>query len=127
MVLPAPMRLKGYRCFNYLKKAGRMFHGRSMTLRVAKAQPNLLISHHKNAKTDTFKCAVSISNKVSKKSVIRNRMRRLFHMHLSTKLNRTKMNPPVWALISLKPAASKADNKILLNECDRLLVDAGLF
>ena len=126
MVLPASMRLKGYRCFNHLKRSGRTFHGPSMVLRVVKAKPHLLKSHQHNTYSETCKCAVAISSKVNKKSVIRNKLRRIFHSHLTKRLCHSGPNLPYWALISLKPVASKAEHTKLLQECDRLLNEAGL-
>ena len=72
------------------------------------------------------RCAVSISNKVSKKAVIRNRVRRLFHEHLKLKLMDTKTAQDNWVLISLRPNALDKGAEILLKEVDKLLFKAGL-
>ncbi len=127
MVLPLSMRLKGYRCFYYLNKSGKKFHGPSMVLKVAKAKTKLLKPNHRKVATSYCQCAVAISTKVSKRAVIRNRMRRLFHNHLRVRLNKTTTNSCNWALLSLKPNSSKKEDKILLEECDRLFSNAGLF
>ena len=122
MVLPSQLRLKGYKSFNHLYKKGFRYHGASMILRVAVAKPNLLKRNSK--KLENFKCAVSISHKVSKKSVIRNKLRRIFHAHLTLKLKHLKSQS--WALLSLKPESSSKKTELLLKECDHLLSKAGL-
>ena len=104
MVLPKEMRLKGYKCFEFLYKEGKRFYGRSMVLRVAKRQPKLEPRNHKEILQHSIKCAISISNKISKKAVVRNSLRRLFHNHLTLRLsNTTQIQNGNWAFISLKP------------------------
>ena len=126
MVLPRSMRLKGHKCFNHLHKHGIRYQSSLMIIRVAKSKPTL----HKFKKsiyaTQSFRCAVAISNKVSKKAVVRNRLRRLFHNHLKQKLSILNNHSNNWALISLKPKSLAEDTTFLLNECDRLLHKAGL-
>ncbi len=126
MVLPKHMRLKGHRCFDFIYREGSRFYGPSMVLRVAKANPKL--KPNKVISTDRYsiKCAISISNKVSKKSVTRNKLRRLFHQHLSDRLSKINCDYEIWAFISLKPNCIKNQNIILLRECDKLLLKAGL-
>ncbi|WP_320674233.1 ribonuclease P protein component [Prochlorococcus sp. MIT 1341] len=126
MVLPLSMRLKGYRCFYHLNKTGKRFHGNSMVLRVVKAKPNLLKPDHRKVATSKCQLAVAISTKVSKRAVIRNRMRRLFHNHLRGKLTNPQDNSSHWALLSLKPNSLNEQEKKLLEECDRLFFAAGL-
>ena len=126
MVLPSSLRLRGYKCFDYLYKQGNRYYGSSMVIRVALAKPKLL----KKTKTintkdgNSTKCAISISHKVSKKAVIRNKLRRIFHEHLRLRLG--KSNSQNWALITLKPGSSIKNSKFLLKECDKLLSKAGL-
>ena len=126
MVLPKHMRLKGYRCFDYIYKEGSRFYGASMVLRVTKGNPKLLTKKIDSDSNIHIKCAISISNKVSKKAVIRNRLRRLFHQHLSLRLSKINLNQEVWAFISLNPSCMKKEPTKLLNECDKLLSKAGL-
>ena len=126
MVLPKHMRLKGHRCFDYIYKEGSRFYSSSMVLRVTKANTKLQYKKIKSETGSSIKCAISISNKVSKKSVTRNKLRRLFHHHLSSKLSTMKLEKEVWAFISLKPSCMKNSTSILLKECDNLLTKAGL-
>tara|TARA_B100000614_G_scaffold145778_1_gene129572 strand:- start:79 stop:465 length:387 start_codon:yes stop_codon:yes gene_type:complete len=126
MVLPKHMRLKGHRCFDFIYKEGARFYGPSMVLRVTKANTKLQAKRIKNNSEPFIKCAISVSNKVSKKSVIRNKLRRLFHHHLSYRLSNIIFVEEVWAFISLKPSCMKNSNSNLLKECDKLLTKAGI-
>ena len=126
MVLPKNMRLKGHKCFDFIYKKGSRFYSSSMVLRVTKANKKLRskgISFHSKP---SIKCAISISNKVSKESVTRNKLRRLFHHHLSSKLSNMYPERELWAFISLKPSCMKNSMSELLNECDKLLIKAGI-
>ena len=126
MVLPKHMRLKGHRCFDFIYKEGSRFYGPSMVLRVTKANKKLQVKEINLKVRPTIKCAISISNKVSKKSVTRNKLRRLFHHHLSCRLSNVSITNEVWAFISLKPSCIKNSNSKLLKECDKLFNKAGL-
>ncbi len=126
MVLPKHMRLKGHRCFDFIYKEGSRFYSSSMVLRVTKGNTKLLAKGIKTQLSPTIKCAISISNKVSKKSVTRNKLRRLFHQHLSFKLSNVKTDNEIWAFFSLKPTSMQHSNNNLLNECDKLLIKAGI-
>jgi ribonuclease P protein component len=77
-----------------------------------------------NGETAVCRCAVVISSKVSKRAVIRNRLRRLLHDHLREHFERSFQHSSTWVLISLKPGAEVKDAPVL-EECDRLLQQAG--
>ena len=126
MVLPQSMRIKGHKCFDHIHRNGKRFNGSLMTLKLANSKPSLLSKN--NFKTDikVFKCAITISNKVSKRAVKRNRLRRIFHDHLKIRLNSSRRNDGYWALISLKPHSCNEEISPLLIECDQLLKKAGL-
>ena len=126
MVLPKHMRLKGHRSFDFIYKEGSRCYGPSMILRVTNANTKLQVKAINSKIRPTIKCAISISNKVSKKSVTRNKLRRLFHHHLSEKLSNVSLNNEVWAFISLKPSCMKSSESKLLKECDKLLIKAGI-
>tara|TARA_Y100001968_G_scaffold55516_1_gene46727 strand:+ start:2097 stop:2483 length:387 start_codon:yes stop_codon:yes gene_type:complete len=126
MVLPKHMRLKGYKCFDFIYREGSRFYGSSMVLRITKSNPKLQSKKINSQITPSIKCAISISNKVSKKSVIRNRLRRLFHQHLAHRLSKIKPDEDIWAFISLKPSCMKIPTHTLFRECDKLLFKAGL-
>ncbi len=126
MVLPKHMRLKGHRCFDFIYREGARFYSPSMVLRVTKANTKLQVKGINSKVRPCIKCAISISNKVSKKSVTRNKLRRLFHHHLSYRLSNIVTKNEIWAFISLKPSCIKNSNSILLKECDKLLIKAGI-
>ena len=126
MVLPKHMRLKGHRCFDYIYREGSRFYSPSMVLRVTKANKKIPIKGLSAQTRPSIKCAISISNKVSKKSVTRNKLRRLFHHHLSLRLSKVNRDNEIWAFISLKPSCMKNSDSTLLKECDKLLTKAGI-
>ena len=126
MVLPKHMRLKGHRCFDYIYREGSRFYSPSMVLRVTKANKKIPVKGLSSETRPSIKCAISISNKVSKKSVTRNKLRRLFHHHLSLRLSNIEVDNDVWAFISLKPSCMQNSNSSLLRECDKLLIKAGI-
>ena len=126
MVLPKHMRLKGHRCFDLIYKEGVRFQSPSMILRVTKGNKKLQSKATTSSISSGIKCAVSVSNKVSKKSVTRNKLRRLLHHHLSYKLSKVQYVEELWAFITLKPDCMKNSNTNLLNQCDKLLLKAGI-
>ena len=126
MVLPKSMRLKGHRCFDHIHKFGTRYHGSAMVIRVVRAKPGLTKFPSNQSKNQPGKCAVAISNKVSKKAVIRNRLRRFLHNHLRERLSTSGDFMNHWTLISLKPKCIYQDPTPLIEECDRLLCKAGL-
>ena len=126
MVLPRHMRLKGHRCFDFIYKQGTRFYSHSMVLRVTNANTKPQVKGENSKARSSIKCAISISNKVSKKSVTRNRLRRLFHHHLSFRLSKIFFDTETWAFISLKPSCMKNSYSTLLKECDKLLTKAGI-
>ena len=126
MVLPKHMRLKGHRCFDFIYREGDRFYGPSMVLRVTKAHTKHQVKAIIKNRRPCIKCAVSVSSKVSKKSVARNKLRRLFHQHLSLRLSKMCPREEIWAFITLKPSCMKISNSSLLKECDKLLVKSGM-
>ena len=124
MVLPNSLRLRGHKCFDYLYKQGRRLYGKTMIIRVVKPQPKLLKAKNSPKNQSFIKCAVSISNKVSKKAVERNKIRRMLHEHLREKLKESEIES--WALITLKPESANSTPQSLIKECDSLLYKAGL-
>ncbi len=126
MVLPKSMRLRGHRCFDHLYREGARYHETSMLLRVVKAEPRLQKTKTVAFAEKSCRCAIAISSKVNKKAVVRNRLRRFLHLHLIERLYGTNQHSNKWALLSLKPKSSNLKPSLLLEECDRLLLKAGL-
>ena len=77
MALPKDMRLKGHRTFNYIHKNSIKYHGKLMTIKVAKSNPKIILSHKSRYSSNNLRIAIAISKKVSKKAVDRNKIRRI--------------------------------------------------
>ena len=67
MALPKNMRLKGHRVFNYIHKNSKKYSGKLMTFKVARSQPEILVSHKIKTTSNNLRVAISISKKVSKR------------------------------------------------------------
>jgi ribonuclease P protein component len=94
-----------------------------MLLRVMAAHPALLPPPECH-RPSAWRGAVVVSGKVSKRAVVRNRLRRLLHRHLLS-LDPTPLQPS-WVVLSLKPGSAELDPAQLLGECSYLLRQAGL-
>ena len=70
MALPKDMRLKGHRTFNYIHKNATTYHGKLMTFKVARSNPNILLTHKLKNASNNFRVAITISKKVSKKAKV---------------------------------------------------------
>ena len=97
-----------------------------MVLRLATADSNLLRRELRGIEEKTCRCALVISNKVSKRAVKRNRLRRLLHDQLRRHFEQRNDLAGQWLLLSLRPEAAEAEPTQLLEECDSLLRSAGL-
>jgi len=95
-----------------------------MVLRLLQAQADLLPPSDRNHTPSPWRCAVVVSAKVSKRSVRRNRLRRLLYAHLLGQAPAS--SHPLWLLLSLKPGAGATAEPLLLEECTHLLRKAGL-
>ena len=129
MALPLRHRLKGQRVFDCIYRKGRKHHGPFLVLRLLTAQANLLPPSQRSAPVSPWRCGVVISSKVHKRSVRRNRLRRLLHDHLLRQLAgdaTAQLQGPLWLLISLKPGSAEREASQLLGECSQLLQQAGL-
>ena len=127
MALPKTMRLKGHRTFDYIHKNSVKYYGKLMTFKIAKSNPNILISHKKIYGLNNFKIAIAISKKVSKKAVLRNKIRRLLQDWLFKNLDQEKNHKPYWLLVNLKAGVSYNDEFKLLAEFQHLIFKSGLF
>ena len=127
MALPKAMRLKGHRTFDYIHKNSVKYYGELMTLKIARSNPKILASHKSIYSLDNFKLAISISKKVSKKAVIRNKIRRILQDCLLKNLSQENNHKPYWLLVNLKSSDSYNDKIKLLEEFKHLLYMSGLF
>ena len=116
MALPRDMRLKGHRTFNYIHKNSIKYHGELMSFKVARSNPEILLSHKNKNTSNSLRVAIAISKKVSKKAVHRNRIRRLLQEWLLTNIQKINSHKPYWLLVNLK-------NEVFCNDKDKLLED----
>tara|TARA_B100000161_G_scaffold81529_1_gene56674 strand:+ start:238 stop:624 length:387 start_codon:yes stop_codon:yes gene_type:complete len=126
MALPLHMRLKGHRTFNYIYKNSLRYYGKLITFRVARSNPQILISHKISEVSNNFRIAIVISKKVSKKAVERNKIKRLLQEWLMRNIKKKNNHKPYWLLVNLKGGNSYNDKDILLSEFQTLMIESGL-
>ena len=126
MALPKDMRLKGHRTFNYIHKNSITYHGKLMTFKVARSNPEILLTHKLPDKPNKFRVAIAVSKKVSKKAVERNKLRRVLQEWLLTNIKKINNHRPCWLLVNLKFGDFYNDKSLLLEEFQILLFKAHL-
>ena len=126
MALPKDMRLKGHRTFNYIHKNSKKYHGKLMTFKVARSNPEILLSHKFRNTSDNLRIAIAISKKVSKKAVIRNKIRRILQEWLLTNIQKINNHKPYWLLVNLKIGDFCNDKNKLLEEFQNLMFKSRL-
>ena len=126
MALPKQLRLKGHRTFKYLHKNSKKYYGKLLDFKIAKSFPQLLKSHNNYSSNNNFKIAISVSKKVSKKSVIRNKIRRLLHEYFLKNFKKEYNHVPYWVLVNLKGGNFCDYESELLKEFQTLLHKTGL-
>ena len=127
MAFPKAMRLKGHRTFDYIHKNSVKYYGKLMTFKIARSNPKILVSHKNVYSLDNFKIAIAVSKKVSKKAVIRNKIRRLLQDCLLKNFNQQNNHKPYWLLVNLKAGNFYNDKINLLEEFQHLVFKSGLF
>ena len=98
-----------------------------MDFRIAKSNPNILRTHNIKKSFSNFKIAITVSKKVSKKSVDRNRIRRLLQDNFLKDFNKDYNHIPYWVLVNLKGGDFCNNEKELLKEFQFLIIKSGLF
>jgi len=126
MALPKALRLKGHRPFKYIHKNSKKIYGKLIDIKVARSNPQILLSHGNNNFLDNFKLAITISKKVSKKSVIRNKLRRLLHKSFLENFKNEYNHIPCWVIVNLKSGNFKNYENDLLKEFHTLMFKTGL-
>ena len=126
MALPLNMRLKGHRTFNYIHKNSIKYHGKLMTFKVARSNPEILLSHNPKNSSNNLRVAITISKKVSKKAVIRNKTRRILQEWLLKNIQKINNHKPYWILVNLKFGDFCNDKKRLLEEFQILMLKSHL-
>ena len=126
MALPKQMRLKGHRTFKYIHKNSKKYYGKLMDFKIAKSCPQILLSHKNYNFINNFKLAITVSKKVSKKSVIRNKIRRILQENFLKNFKEEYNHIPYWVLVNLKCVTINNYETELLNEFQILFSKTGL-
>ena len=126
MALPKDMRLKGYRTFNYIHKNSIKYHGKLMTFKVARSNPEIILSHKTSYSSNNLRVAIAISKKVSKKAVDRNKIRRILQEWLLTNIKKINSHKPYWLLVNLKIGDFCNDKNKILAEFQNLMFKSQL-
>ena len=126
MALPKKLRLKGHRAFKYIHKNSRKYYGKLMDFKVAKSCPQILLSHKNYNFNNNFKLAIIVSKKVSKKSVVRNKIRRILQENFLKNYKRDYNHIPYWVIVNLKGNSFFNYETELLKEFQTLLIKTGL-
>ena len=126
MALPRDMRLKGHRTFNYIHKNSIKYYGKLMTFKVARSNPEIILSHKSRYTSNNLKVAIAISKKVSKKAVVRNKIKRILQEWLLTNIQKINSHKPYWLLVNLKFEDFCNDKKKLLEEFQNLMFKSRL-
>ena len=98
-----------------------------MTLKIARSNPKILISHKNINSLNNFKIAIAVSKKVSKKAVARNKIRRVLQDCLLKNFSPENNHKPYWLLVNLKAGNFHNDKISLLEEFQHLVLKSGLF
>ena len=133
MALPSSNRLKSRHDFRAVFREGFRCHGYYMTLRALQPRNEKLPSSDtpdENEQQQTLqsltpaRIGISISTKVSKKAVVRNRLKRQISAVLSELL--PKLTPEWRLVVVVKPTAAQQEcgSKQFLQELEQLLVKA---
>ena len=126
MALPKNMRLKGHRAFTYIHKNSKKYHGNLMTFKVARSNPEILLTHKLRNSSNNLRIAIAISKKVVKKAVERNRIRRILQEWLLTNNQKINNHKPYWLLVNLNFRDFCNDKNRLLEEFQNLMFKSRL-
>ena len=126
MALPQDMRLKGHRTFNYIHNNSEKYYGQLMTFKVAKPDPEILLSHKLKNTSKNLRIAIAISKKVSKKAVVRNKIRRTLQGWLLKNIQKINNHKSYWLLVNLKIGDFCNDKNRLLEEFQNLMFKSHL-
>ncbi|HIK55815.1 MAG TPA: ribonuclease P protein component [Synechococcales cyanobacterium M55_K2018_004] len=123
MALPKAHRLKLRHDFNTVYQRGRRYHSQNLTLVVLK--PNQETRSPDVAASPPTLIGISIGSKVSKRAVVRNRIKRQIKAILRQFLPTLR---PGWKIVVVvRPTAVECDYPQFLQELKKLLIDAEVF
>ena len=97
-----------------------------MNFKLARAKPEILRSHKILSNINDFKIAISVSKKVSKKSVDRNKIRRILQDWLLKNIQKINNHKPCWLLVNLNFGDFCNDKYQLLEEFQNLMFKSRL-
>ena len=97
-----------------------------MTLKVAKSNPEILLSHKFNNTSNNLRVSIAISKKVSKKAVDRNKIRRILQEWILRNIQKINNHKPYWLLVNLKFGDFYNDENKLLEEFQNLMFKSHL-
>ena len=126
MALPKDMRLKGHRTFDYIHRNSTTYYGKLMTFKVVRSNPEILLEHKFTNTSNKFRVAIAISKKVSKKAVVRNKLRRILQDWLLKNIQKINNHKPYWLLVNLKFGDFCNDRSKLLEEFQNLMFKSRL-
>ena len=126
MALPKDMRLKGHRTFDYIHKNSIKYYGKLMTFKLAKSNPEILLSHKIKNTSNNLRISFAVSKKVSKKAVDRNKIRRILQEWLLKNIKKINNHKPYWLLVNLKFGDFCNDKTRLLEEFQNLMFKSRL-
>ena len=126
MGLPKDMRLKGHRTFKYIHKNSTTYYGKLMTFKVARSNPEILLTHKLTNASSKFRIAIAISKKVSKKAVDRNKIRRILQEWLLKNIEKINNHKPYWLLVNLNFGDFSNNKNQLLEEFQNLMFKSHL-
>ena len=115
------MRLKGHRTFKYIYKNSKKYYGKLIDFKISRSCPQILISHKNYSFNNNFKIAITISKKISKKSVVRNKLRRLLHENFLKNFKNDYNHIPYWVIVNLKSGNFNNYESELLKEFQTML------
>ena len=126
MALPKDMRLKGHRTYDYIHKNSTIYYGNLMTFKVARSNPEILLTHKLSNNSNKFRIAIAISKKVSKKAVERNKLRRILQEWILKNIHIINNHKPYWLLVNLKIGDFCYDKRRLLEDFQNLMFKSRL-
>ncbi|MBW4474929.1 MAG: ribonuclease P protein component [Stenomitos rutilans HA7619-LM2] len=130
MALSKANRLKSRQDFNAVYRKGRRQRSRHLTLVIQRRLATEVPKHHHKLNSSTTvaialeptRVGISISQKVSKRAVVRNRIKRWLRVAARLLLPRF---PTGWDMIVIvHPEATQCDYRQFLQELEQLLINA---
>ena len=84
-----------------------------MDLKIVKSNPEILLSHKNYIGIFNFKLAIAVSKKVSKSSVVRNKLKRILQDNFLKNFKKEYNHIPYWVLVNLKGGESYNEEEIV--------------